>query len=149
MPDLFDKCDNYLVATDVKKQGLYPYFREIESRQDTVVKINGKDVIMLGSNSYMGLTYHPEVVKAAQDAIGVYGTGNAGSRFLNGTLDIHAKLEKKIANFLNYEDCLLYSTGFQTNEGVISCLVGPKDYVIIDKLLMLVLLMVVDLQWVD
>ncbi len=132
--DIFDKCYNYTQANEVRKKGLYPFFREIESAQDTEVYINGKKMLMLGSNSYMGLTNHPEVKQAAIDAINKYGTGNAGSRFLNGTLDIHRKLEEKLADFIGSESVLLYGTGYQTNIGVIGCLVGPKDFIITDKM---------------
>ena len=132
--DIFEKCYSWTKAKEVMAKGLYPYFREIESGQDTEVYIHGKKMLMLGSNSYMGLTNHPEVKQAAIDAINKYGTGNAGSRFLNGTLDIHRKLEEKLADFLGTESALLYGTGYQTNVGVISCLVGPRDYIITDKM---------------
>src|SRR5665648_555896 len=95
--------------------GIYPYFREIESDQDTEVVINGKKVMMFGSNSYLGLTNHPKVKEAAKAAIDKYGTGCAGSRFLNGTLDIHVRLEEKLADFVGKEEALVYSTGFQVN----------------------------------
>ena len=132
--DIFKKCYGYTEAKEVMEKGLYPYFREIESGQDTEVTIHGKNMLMLGSNSYMGLTNHPEVKQAAIEAIEKYGTGNAGSRFLNGTLDIHSQLEKKLADFLGMESSLLYGTGYQTNLGVIGCLVGPKDFIITDKM---------------
>src|SRR4030042_6376219 len=114
--------------------GIYPYFREIESDQDTVVKISGKDVLMFGSNSYLGLTNHPKIKEAAKEAISKYGTGWAGSRFLNGTLDIHVQLEEKLARFMRKEAALIFSTGFQVNLGVISAIVGKDDLVIIDKM---------------
>ncbi len=95
MTDLFDKCLNYLDAREAMKAGVYPYFTEISSAQETEVMINGKKVIMLGSNSYLGLTHHPEVMEAAKEALDKYGVGCAGSRFLNGTLDLHRKLEEK------------------------------------------------------
>ncbi len=132
--DIFHKCFSYTEAKEYIARGLYPYFREIESGQDTEVFINGKKMLMLGSNSYMGLTSHPEVKQAAVDAINKYGTGNAGSRFLNGTLDIHRKLEEKLADFIGTESALLYGTGYQANVGAIGCLVGPKDYIITDKM---------------
>ncbi|MDD3625695.1 MAG: aminotransferase class I/II-fold pyridoxal phosphate-dependent enzyme [bacterium] len=134
MTDLFDKCLNYLDAREAMKAGVYPYFTEISSAQETEVMINGKKVIMLGSNSYLGLTHHPEVMKAAKEALDKYGVGCAGSRFLNGTLDLHRKLEEKLAEFVGKESAITFSTGFQTNLGVISALVGKDDYVIIDKL---------------
>jgi len=134
MTDLFDKCRNYQDAKNAMKMGIYPYFTEIASAQETEVMINGKKVIMLGSNSYLGLTHHPEIMKAAKEAIDKYGVGCAGSRFLNGTLDLHRKLEEKLAGFLGKEAAITFSTGFQANLGAISALVGKDDYVIIDKL---------------
>lgn len=113
---------------------LYPYFRPISSAQGTEVMLDGKRVLMFGSNSYMGLTDHPKVKEAAMAAIRKYGTGCAGSRFLNGTLDIHLACEEKLAQFVKKEAALLYSTGFQVNQGVISCLVDRDDCVILDKL---------------
>lgn len=118
----------------VMAAGLYPYFRPISSAQGTEVVLDGKRVLMFGSNSYMGLTDHPKVKEAAREAIRKYGTGCAGSRFLNGTLDIHLALEEKLARYVKKEGALLYSTGFQVNQGVISCLVDHDDCVILDKL---------------
>ena len=100
----------------VKAAGIYPYFRAIESEQDTEVVINGKKVLMFGSNSYLGLTNHPKVKEAAIEATKKYGTGMAGSRFLNGTLDIHLQLERKLANFMNKEEAIIFSTGFTVNQ---------------------------------
>lgn len=114
--------------------GIYPYFREIESDQDTVVKIRGKEVLMFGSNSYMGLTNHPKIKEAAKKAIDKYGTGCAGSRFLNGTLDIHIELEERLANFTGKEAALCFSTGFQVNLGVVSVLTGRRDHILLDEL---------------
>ena len=114
--------------------GIYPYFREIQSDQDTVVLINGKKVLMFGSNSYLGLTNHPKVKEAAKAAIDKYGTGCAGSRFLNGTLDIHIKLEQKLASLVGKDGALCYSTGFQVNLGVVSLLAGRHDYLLLDEL---------------
>lgn len=114
--------------------GIYPYFRAIESEQDTVVIINGKKVLMFGSNSYLGLTNHPKVKAAAKAAIDKYGTGCAGSRFLNGTLDIHIELENKLARIVNKDAALCYSTGFQVNLGVVSLLTGRHDYLLLDEL---------------
>ena len=131
--DLFDKCKNFTAAKELEKVGLYPYFQPIASKQDTEVVINGKKVLMLGSNSYLGLTVHPKVKEAAIKATEKYGTGCAGSRFLNGTLDIHEKLEERLAAFVNKEKALLFSTGFQANLGAIAGLVGKGEYVIIDK----------------
>ncbi len=131
---LLDKCKRFTIAREVQKMGIYPYFREISSDIDTSVIINGKKVIMFGSNSYLALTNHPKVKEAVAEAIRKYGTGCAGSRFLNGTLDIHVELEEKLAAFVGKEAALLFPTGYQTNVGVISCLVGPKDYCLMDKL---------------
>ena len=114
--------------------GIYPYFREIQSDQDTEVIISGKKVLMFGSNAYLGLTNHPKVKEAAIEAIKKYGTGCAGSRFLNGTLDIHIQLEKRLAEFVGKEDAIVYSTGFQVNLGVVSCLTGREDYILWDEL---------------
>ncbi|WP_025209113.1 aminotransferase class I/II-fold pyridoxal phosphate-dependent enzyme [Hippea sp. KM1] len=131
--DLFDKCYNFKEAQEIRQLGLYPYFQPISSEQDTEVIINGRRILMLGSNSYLGLTVHPKVKKAAIDAIEKYGTGCAGSRFLNGTLDIHEELEERLAAFVNKDDALLFSTGFQANLGAIAGLVGKGEYVILDK----------------
>lgn len=114
--------------------GIYPFFRAIESDQDTEVIMNGKKVLMFGSNSYLGLTNHPLIKEAAKKAIDKYGTGCAGSRFLNGTLDIHLELEKKLARFVGKDEALCFSTGFQVNLGVVSVLTGRNDYVILDEL---------------
>ena len=121
-------------AGQAKAKGIYPYFREIQSDQDTVVTISGKRVLMFGSNAYLGLTNHPKVKQAAIEAIEKYGTGMAGSRYLNGTLDIHVELEKKIARFMGKEDAITFSTGFQVNLGVVSCLTGREDYILWDEL---------------
>jgi len=128
------RIQDYKEPEKVMAMGLYPYFRPIESEQDTEVIIEGKRLLMFGSNSYMGLTNHPKVKEAAARAIQKYGTGCAGSRFLNGTLDIHIECESRIAKFVGKEASLLYSTGFQVNQGVISTLVGRDDYVLLDKL---------------
>ncbi len=114
--------------------GIYPYFREIESDQDTVVKISGKDVLMFGSNSYLGLTNHPKIKEAAKKAIDKYGTGCAGSRFLNGTLDIHIELENRLADLVGKDAALCYSTGFQVNLGVVSVLTNRRDHILLDEL---------------
>ena len=133
MKDIFEKCFQFKDHEIVQSMGLYPYFRPISTEQGPVVYIGGKKLIMLGSNSYLGLTTDPRVKEAAKKAIDRYGTGCAGSRFLNGTLDLHLELENELADFLKKEAVLLFSTGFQTNLGVISTLVGKGDYVIIDK----------------
>jgi 8-amino-7-oxononanoate synthase len=133
VPILLEKARTFKTATQLREAGLYPYFRTISSAQDTEVIIEGKKVLMLGSNSYLGLTNHPKIKAAALAAVEKYGTGCAGSRFLNGTLDIHLELEEALAKLVNKEAVLLYSTGFQVNLGVISALVGKGEYVFGDK----------------
>ena len=130
---LLNKVRNFDAAQQVRALGVYPYFRPISSGQDTEVIMNGHKVLMLGSNSYLGLTSHPEVKEAAKRAVEKYGTGCAGSRFLNGTLDIHLELEQELARLVGKEEVVLYSTGFQVNLGVISCIVGRGEYVLSDK----------------
>lgn len=122
------------VPDRLKEMGLYPYFRTIESDQDTEVTIAGRPVLMFGSNSYLGLTNHPDIKKAAQEAIARYGTGCAGSRFLNGTLDIHLELEEQLAEFTGKDAAVVFSTGFQVNIGVIPALLGRHDYLLLDEL---------------
>lgn len=117
----------------IKANGLYAYFRPIQSKQDTEVMIDGKRVLMFGSNSYLGLTTDPRIIKAAQDALAKYGTGCAGSRFLNGTLDIHVELEEKLADYVGKEAAVLFSTGFQSNLGPLSCITGRNDYILLDE----------------
>lgn len=131
---LEERLAKYTIAEETRKQGLYPYFREIGSNQDTEVYIDGKKVLMFGSNSYLGLTNHPKVKEAAKMAIEKYGTGCAGSRFLNGTLDLHVELENKLAEYFNKDAALIFSTGYQSNLGTISCLSGRNDYILIDEL---------------
>jgi 8-amino-7-oxononanoate synthase len=131
---LREKLSGYDAPQKVMQAGIYPYFRAIESEQDTVVVIHGKKVLMFGSNSYLGLTNHPKVKEAAIAAIRKYGTGCAGSRFLNGTLDIHIQLEEKLASFVGKDGALCYSTGFQVNLGVVSLLAGRHDYLLLDEL---------------
>lgn len=131
---LQDKLAKYDLPQRVKAKGVYPYFRCIESEQNTEVVMSGRKVLMFGSNSYLGLTNHPKVIEAAVEATKKYGTGCAGSRFLNGTLDLHLELEKELAEFVGKEDAIIYSTGFQVNLGVVSCVTGREDYVICDEL---------------
>ncbi|MDR2776207.1 MAG: pyridoxal phosphate-dependent aminotransferase family protein [Tannerella sp.] len=131
---LREKLAKYDAPQKAKAAGIYPYFREIESDQDIEVVINGKKVLMFGSNAYLGLTNHPKVKEASIEAIKKYGTGCAGSRFLNGTLDIHVKLEKRLAEFVGKDDAITFSTGFQVNAGVIACITGREDYIIWDEL---------------
>ncbi|MDD3862234.1 MAG: aminotransferase class I/II-fold pyridoxal phosphate-dependent enzyme [Clostridia bacterium] len=115
------------------ENGLYPYFHYLNSGQNTEVLMEGKRTIMIGSNNYLGLTSHPDVIKAGVDAIKQYGSGCSGSRFLNGTLDIHIELEKELAEFLQKEDVVTFSTGFQSNLGIISAIAGRSDYILCDK----------------
>ena len=131
--NLLKKIEQFQDAAVIKAQGVYPYFRVIECGQDTEVMLDHKKVLMFGSNSYLGLTNHPKIKEAAKKAIDKYGTGCAGSRFLNGTLDIHIELEKKLAAYVTKESALLFSTGFQVNLGVLSCVTGRNDYIILDE----------------
>lgn len=133
MADLFDKCKNFTQAKEIMSAGIYPYFHQLESKQDTEVMMEGHKVYMLGSNNYLGLTSHPDVKKASIEAIEKYGTGCSGSRFLNGNLDLHNQLEEKIAKFVGKEACMTFGTGFQTNLGIISAIAGHGDYIIGDK----------------
>lgn len=130
--DLFAKCDNTLVK-QVKAQGIYPYFHMLESRQDVEVIMEGKRRIMLGSNNYLGLTTHPRVIEAGIKAYQKYGSGCSGSRFLNGTLDLHVQLEAELAEFVGKEAAVTFSTGFQTNLGIISAIAGHGDYILCDR----------------
>lgn len=131
--DLFQKCYDFTRADEVKKSGLYPYFRPIEENEGPVVAIEGKKMIMAGSNNYLGLTAHPKVKEAAIKAVEKYGTGCSGSRYLTGTLDLHIELEKRMANFFGTEAVLLFSTGYQTAQGIIPTLVQKGEYIISDK----------------
>ncbi len=130
---IFTKCYNFTKHKELMQIGFYPYFRKIASAQDTEVYVDNKKMLMLGSNSYMGLTNHPKIKEAAIEAIKKYGSGCAGSRFLNGTLDIHIELEEKLADFVKKPKALCYTTGFQANLGAIAGLVSKDDNVIIDK----------------
>ena len=131
--DIFKKCLDWTLADEIRASGLYPYFHRLESRQDVEVVMEGRRRIMLGSNNYLGLTICPEVVEAGIRALEKYGTGCSGSRFLNGTLDLHLELESELAKFLGTEDCITFGTGFQSNAGIISAVVGMHDYVICDR----------------
>ncbi len=133
MMDIFKKCYDFTRADEAKAAGIYPYFHMLESRQDVEVKMEGKRRIMLGSNNYLGLTVCPEVVEAGIKALEKYGTGCSGSRFLNGTLDLHLELEAEIAKFLGKDGAITFGTGFQSNLGIISALVGMHDVVICDR----------------
>ncbi len=131
--DLFEKCFNYTLADDIRAQGVYPYFHALETRQGPEVVMEGKRRIMLGSNNYLGLTSCSEVIEAGLKALEQYGTGCSGSRFLNGTLLLHRELEAELAEFLRKDAVVTFSTGFQSNLGIISALVGRHDYVICDR----------------
>ncbi|HXI21113.1 MAG TPA: aminotransferase class I/II-fold pyridoxal phosphate-dependent enzyme [Gemmatimonadales bacterium] len=131
---LFEKCRQFTKAREVQAAGLYPYFKPISDSEDTAVVIEGQKRIMLGSNNYLGLTHHPRVLEAAARALHRYGSGCTGSRFLNGTLDLHGQLEGALAEFVGKEDCLVFSTGYQANLGLISGLIGRGDLVYLDKL---------------
>ncbi len=131
--DIFKKCYEFTRADEIKALGVYPYFRPIEANEGPVVQIEGRRVIMAGSNNYLGLTGHPYVKEAAIKAIEKYGTGCSGSRYLTGTLDLHIELERRLAKFFNTESVLLFSTGYQTAQGVIPTLVQRNDFVISDK----------------
>jgi len=131
---LFQKCYRFTKAREVQAAGYYPYFVPIEASYDTEVVINGQRKVMVGSNNYLGLTHHPQVLEAAQTALRRYGSGCTGSRFLNGTIDLHERLEERLARFLNQEAALVFSTGFQANLGVLATLVGRDDHIFSDKL---------------
>ena len=131
--DIFKKCFEFTRADEAKAAGIYPYFHMLESRQDVEVQMEGKRRIMLGSNNYLGLTVCPEVVEAGIKALEKYGTGCSGSRFLNGTLDLHLELEAEISKFLGKDGALTFGTGFQSNVGIISAVVGMHDYIICDR----------------
>lgn len=131
--DIFQKCRERSRVDEAKEMGIYPYFRALESRQDTEVIMEGKRRIMLGSNNYLGLTTNPEIIEAGVKALEQYGTGCSGSRFLNGTLRMHLELEAELCDFLGKESVVTFSTGFQSNLGIISAVVGRNDYVICDR----------------
>ncbi len=131
--DLFKKCENLEKLRLVKEQGIYPYFHQLNSMQGPEVVMEGKDIIMIGSNNYLGLTSHPEVIEAGIKALERYGSGCSGSRFLNGTLNTHVELEQELADFLQKEDVVTFSTGFQSNLGIISAIAGRNDYILCDK----------------
>jgi 8-amino-7-oxononanoate synthase len=132
-PDIFEKCFNFTEARDVKAMGIYPYFHPIQSAPGNEVVVEGQHCIMVGSNNYLGLVNHPKVKQAAADAAMKYGSGCTGSRFLNGTLDLHLELERRLAKFMHKETALVFSTGFQTNLGAISCMASKNDAIIIDR----------------
>ena len=131
--DIFEKCENYTLANEYRAMGIYPYFHALESRQAPEVIMEGKRRIMLGSNNYLGLTENPEIIQAGVDALKTFGTGVSGSRFMNGTLTMHLELERELAAFLRKEAVMTFPTGFQSNLGIISAIVGHGDYVICDR----------------
>jgi 8-amino-7-oxononanoate synthase len=132
--DLFEKCRRFTMAHELNAKGLYPFFQPIERSMDTEVIIRGERKVMVGSNNYLGLTHHPQVLASAREALDRYGSGCTGSRFLNGTLDLHETLEERLAGFLGYEAALVMSTGYQTNLGAISGLLGRRSVVLQDRL---------------
>ena len=131
--DLFEKCENYTRTEEVKAKGIYPYFHYLQSGQDIVVNMEGHRVIMIGSNNYLGLTSNEEVKQAVIEAVKKYGSGCSGSRFLNGTLDMHLELEKELSEFLHKETTVCFPSGFQSNLGIISTIAGRNDYILCDK----------------
>ena len=131
--DLFEKCSRFDRANELRRLGLYPYFQPISETMTESVVIGGRKLIMIGSNNYLGLTHHPKVVEASIEAVRRYGSGCTGSRFLNGTLDLHVEIERRLARFMNKPACVTFSTGFQVNLGVISTLVGKNDVVLCDR----------------
>jgi 8-amino-7-oxononanoate synthase len=133
LPSLFDKCYDYTYADEVKAAGIYPYFRPIEESEGPVVRMDGKQIIMAGSNNYLGLTAHPKVKEATANALKTYGTSCSGSRYLTGTIPLHIELEEKLAKFVGKESALLFSTGYQTSQGVIQPLVKRSDTIFSDK----------------
>ena len=132
--DVLKKCTDYTLHNEMRERSLYPYYREISSAQDPMVSIQGEKVVMLGSNNYLGLTNHPDVKEASARALARYGTGCAGSRLLNGTLEIHVELEERIARFMRAPAVLTFSTGYQVNVGVLSCLLGRQDVAVLDAM---------------
>lgn len=130
---IFKKTFDFTVADEIKERGLFPYFKPLQATDGTIVNIEGRDVIMAGSNNYLGLTNDPRTIEAAQNVITTYGTGCTGSRYLNGTLDLHLELEEKLAKFMQKEACVLFSTGYQTNEGSIQVLADRNDIIFSDK----------------
>ena len=131
---VFAKCENFSTSRDLREAGLYPYFQEIEESRDTTVVIDGHEKVMIGSNNYMGLTHDPRIIEASKKALDQYGSGNTGSRFLNGNLDLHNQLEEDLADWVGKERALVFSTGYQTNLGTLSALIGRNDTAFVDKL---------------
>ncbi len=132
--NIFEKCYNFTRADEAMTMGMYPYFTPIQEVNGNRVRVDGREMIMVGSNNYLGLINHPRVMKAAQEAVSRYGVATCGSRFLNGTLDLHVELEERLAKFMNKEAALTFSTGFQTNQGIISTLIGRGDAIVTDRM---------------
>ncbi|WP_211246831.1 aminotransferase class I/II-fold pyridoxal phosphate-dependent enzyme [Mycoplasmoides alvi] len=133
MKDIFSKCNSNPHLDSIKQMDVYPFFTQLETKQDIVVKMNGQEVIMLGSNNYLSLTNNDEVINAGINALKTYGSGVSGSRFLNGTTILHVQLEKELANFLNKEDCIIFSSGFNANLGILSCIGNRNDVIFCDR----------------
>jgi 8-amino-7-oxononanoate synthase len=131
---IFDKCDGYTMAREAEAAGIYPYFHPVEESTATEAKIRGEWRVMVGSNNYLGLTHHPEVLDAARAALARYGSGSTGSRFLNGTLDLHYQLEERLARFFGKESALVFTTGYQASLGVLGALVGRGEHLFLDRL---------------
>ncbi|HQA69258.1 MAG TPA: pyridoxal phosphate-dependent aminotransferase family protein, partial [Aggregatilineales bacterium] len=131
--DIFEKTKDFTRAREAQAMGFYPFFIPFEDSEGTVVRYEGREIIMIGSNNYLGLTTHPKVREAAKKAIDDFGTSCTGSRFMNGTLKMHRELEERLANFIGKESVLVFSTGYQTNLGTISAIVGRGDVIITDK----------------
>lgn len=131
---VFAKCENFTTSRDLREKGLYPYFQRIEESRDTTVVIDGHEKVMVGSNNYMGLTHDPRIIEASKEALDKYGSGNTGSRFLNGNLDLHDQLEEELADFVGKDRALVFSTGYQTNLGTLGALIGRNDTAFVDKL---------------
>lgn len=132
--DIFEKCYEFSRAEEVMAAGNYPYFTPISEAKGNRVKVHGREMILIGSNNYLGLIDHPKVKEAAKEAIDRYGVATCGSRFLTGTIDLHEKLEERLARFMNKEAAVSFSTGYQTNLGIISSVAGKNDYVITDRM---------------
>ncbi len=132
--DIFDKCLKFTRADDLKTLDLYPYFTPIQEAVGNRIRVNGRPMIMVGSNNYLGLAGHPRAKEAAKDAVDRYGVGTCGSRFLTGTIDLHETLERRLAGFLKREAALTFSTGYQTNLGIISTIAGKGDHIVIDRM---------------
>lgn len=131
--DIFKKCTDFTQADEIKAMGVYPYFHQLETKQDTEVEMEGQSLIMIGSNNYLGLTCNQEVIEAGINALKQFGSGCSGSRFLNGTLTLHTQFENELANFVGKEACVTFGTGFQTNLGIISTIAGRGDWILMDK----------------